>query len=70
MANCTQAHRYNFELCVMSSKEGPSWQRNAKKPTSINTLRYFKSGSTGLPAELCSHNVPHTSVKITFTMGV
>lgn len=63
MANCTQAHHYNFVLGVLSSTTCPSWQRNAKKPTRMVALRYFKSGSTGLAAELCSHNDPRMSVK-------
>lgn len=62
MSNCTQAHHYNFALGVLSSITGPSWQWNAKKPTCIDALQYFKSGSTGLAAESCSHNDPRMSV--------
>lgn len=49
---------------MLSSKAGPSWQRNAKKKQkqkTINSLRYSKSGRTGLATEFCSHNDPHMS---------
>ncbi len=49
---------------MLSSKAGPSWQRNAKKPTHIKSLWHFKSGRTGLNAELCSRNDPRMSVRI------
>lgn len=63
MANCTQAPHYNYALGVLCSKAGPSWQRNAKKPTRIDAPRYFKSGNTGLTAELSSHSDPRMSIR-------